>query len=113
MMKISVLLVLCLLLSAFSAAQEFPQVEVFGGYSYMSFANAAVNLNGWNGAMQYNVNRTIGLKADVSGHYDTPYGALNSYSFLLGLCFPPELRGSPPFYMRLPEPTGLVQALTG
>ena len=113
MMKISVLLVLCLLLSAFSAAQEFPQVEVFGGYSYMSFANAAVNLNGWNGAMQYNVNRTIGLKADVSGHYDTPYGALNSYSFLFGPVFSTRIEGFTPFLHALAGANRLSTSIDG
>src|SRR5260370_8083374 len=90
MTKICVLLVLCLLLGAFSVAQEFPRVEVFGGYSYMHFKpEGATGLNlsyGWNSAMQFNVNRLIGFKADVSGHYGTPVPRVdfNSYSFLVG-----------------------------
>jgi hypothetical protein len=90
MTKICVLLVLCLLLSAFSVAQEFPRVEVFGGYSYLHFKpQGAPGLNfnyGWNSAVQYNVNRLIGFKADFSGHYVTPVTGvnLNSYSFLFG-----------------------------
>ncbi len=111
-MKISVLLVLCLMLSAFSVAQEFPQVEVFGGYSYMRFANA-LNLNGWNGAMQYNVNRTVGIKADVSGHYDTPYGALNSYSFLFGPVFSTRVEGFTPFLHALAGANRISTSIDG
>jgi opacity protein-like surface antigen len=90
MAKICVLPVLCLLLSAFSVAQEFTPIEVFGGYSYTNFkpeGTAGINLDyGWNGAMQFNVNRLIGFTADASGHYSTPVAGVNfnSYSFLVG-----------------------------
>jgi opacity protein-like surface antigen len=102
MTKSCVLLVLCLLLSAFSVAQEaqeFPRVEVFGGYSYLRFPAGAngINLNGWNGAMQYNASRSIGFKADVSGHYGTPSGSLNSYSFMFGPVISSRVEGSPGF----------------
>ena len=105
MTKICVLLVLCPLLSAFSVAQEFPRVEVFGGYSYMRF-QPGINLNGWNGAMQYNVSRSIGFKADASGHYGTPSGSLNSYSFLFGPVISSRVEGSPGF-------TPFLQGLIG
>jgi opacity protein-like surface antigen len=102
MTKICILLVLCVLLSVFSVAQEFPRVEVFGGYSYMrSWPEGApgTNLNGWNGAMQYNTSRSIGFKADVSGHYGTPVAGttVNSYSFLFGPVISSRVEGSPGF----------------
>ena len=109
MTKICVLLVLCLLLGAFSVAQEFPRVEVFGGYSYMHFKpEGATGLNlsyGWNSAMQFNVNRLIGFKADISGHYGTPVAGVNfnSYSFLVG----------PVASNRFAEATVFVHALAG
>jgi len=100
MKKICVLFVLCLLLSTFSVAQEFPRVEAFGGYSYMRFQPAGttgIDLNGWNGAMQYNASRSIGFKGDISGHYRTPSGSLNSYSFLFGPVISNRIEGSPGF----------------
>jgi outer membrane protein with beta-barrel domain len=105
MTKSCVLLVLLRLLSAFSVAQEaqeFTRVEAFGGYSYLGFqpgGATGINLNGWNGAMQYNVNRSIGLKADASGHYGTPVAGetLNSYSFLFGPVISNRVESSPGF----------------
>lgn len=109
MTKTYLLLVMCLFLSTFSIAQEFPRVEVFGGYSYLHFkpeGATGLNLNyGWNSAMQFNVNRLIGFKADVSGHYGTPVAGvnLNSYSFLFG----------PVASNRFKEATVFVHALAG
>ena len=109
MTKTYVLLVMCLFLSTFSIAQEFPRVEVFGGYSYLHFkpeGATALNLNyGWNSAMQFNVNRLIGFTADVSGHYGTPVAGVNfnSYSFLFG----------PVASNRFKEATVFVHALAG
>jgi opacity protein-like surface antigen len=99
MAKICILLLLCLLLGAFSFAQEFTRVEAFGGYSYLRFqpeGGSGINLNGWDGAMQYNASRSIGFKADISGHYGTPVAGetLNSYSFLFGPVISSRVEGS-------------------
>jgi len=90
-----------LLYSAFSAfAQEHvPRAELFGGYSYLhidtegitgSTLDATCNnllgpgtcppgsfgvhpsAHGWNASGQYNATRFLGIKADFSGHYNTP-----------------------------------------
>jgi opacity protein-like surface antigen len=85
--------------SAAVAQQGYPRAEVFGGYSYLhldtqgvtsatldSVCNSALGagscpagtiqvhngFNGWNGALQGNVNRWLGVAADFSGHYGTP-----------------------------------------
>lgn len=98
MRHVSVCLLLCCALSAF-AQQDVPKAEVFGGYSYLhidtegvtgSTLDAACNsllgtgtcppgsfgvhpgANGWNASAQFNATRFFGIKADFSGHYNTP-----------------------------------------
>jgi opacity protein-like surface antigen len=101
MTKPSVLLALCLLFSSRSAAQqEFPRAEVFGGYSFAH--NYAVHLDfdwGWTAAPQFNLTRSIGFKADVTGHYATPVAGqsinVNSYRFLFGPVVSNRVEGSP------------------
>ena len=60
-----------------SAQETTPKVEVFGGYSYAnansgSFLSQRANLNGWNGSVAWNFNRTFGVVTDFSGHYGSP-----------------------------------------
>jgi len=99
MTKLSAVFVLCLLISGFCAAQqEFPRGELFGGYSFAH--NYTSNLNfdwGWTAAPQFNLTRSIGFKADTSGHYATPVAGLNvnSYSFLFGPVLSNRVEGSP------------------
>lgn len=57
----------CVLVSsAIALAQETPQAELFGGYSYL---RSGGNFNGWNGALTVNVNEWLGITADFAGHY--------------------------------------------
>lgn len=91
-----------------AGGQEVPQVEIFGGYSMFHFdqqdANSLAiaagvpaghftineNLHGWEGAVQFNINRWLGAVADVSGHYGVPFEATgasvdgNTHNFLFG-----------------------------
>ena len=80
-------------------AQDTPRAEVFGGYSYLHIDTQGVTgstldalcnntfgtgtcpagtfqvhnaFNGWNGSVQANVNRWLGVAADFSGHYGRP-----------------------------------------
>lgn len=74
---------LLLLLPLSVAAQETPNVELFGGYSYLQLTEQprvllkSTSLNGWNASVKLNVTPRIGLLADFSGHYGlrglTPY----------------------------------------
>jgi len=50
-------------------AQEVPQREIFGGYSYLR--NSGNSFNGWEGLGTLNFTRYLGVTADVSGHYRT------------------------------------------
>ncbi len=74
--------------AAFAAAQENPKVEIFAGYSGFLFDDQGLEdsisaacpgcysftkaLHGWEGAAQFNINKTFGIVADFSGHYGTP-----------------------------------------
>lgn len=54
-------------------AQEFPKVEVGGDYSYVRYAPSAaetkgLSLNGGGGTFVYNINRYLGIKADLQGY---------------------------------------------
>lgn len=98
MRHVCIYLLLCSALSA--AAQEaLPKAEVFGGYSYLHIDTERItgstldtgcnnifgpgtcppgsfgvhpSANGWNASAQYNATRFFGIKADFSGHYNTP-----------------------------------------
>ena len=92
-----------------------PRVEIFAGASYLrldtnpSSLAAALdqppgtltvkqNYLGWNGAVQLNATRWLGIVADLSGYYGTPFSApastgltgfpkANFYNFLFGPSF--------------------------
>jgi opacity protein-like surface antigen len=69
MMKKLFLLIGVALLSSLSAvAQEMPRTEVFGGYSYFH-PNGGGGLHGWNGSVDVNLNKWLGVVADFSGYY--------------------------------------------
>lgn len=105
-----------ILIASFTFAQDStPKLQVFGGYSLLHTDSGGLNgplmdsvlgaptgtfgvssnFNGWNGEVQYNAIRWLGLVADFSGHYGTPLTAssssgvsglptANAYSFLFG-----------------------------
>ena len=75
--------------AACAAAQEVPAADVFAGYSLFHFDNngwvdalntafpgccatGSKNMHGWEGAAQFNMTRSFGVVADVSGHYGNP-----------------------------------------
>ena len=84
--------VIVFLLPVAATAQEYPKVEVFGGYSYFQANPGAVNLHGWNASVAGNITGWFGIVGDVSGHYGSPkefgftvpYADINSYTFMGG-----------------------------
>lgn len=72
-------IMMLLLLSGWTVAQDAPRAEVFGGYQYLR-ANTGIsgvgidhiNLNGWNAAVSGYFHRYAGVTADFSGAYGTP-----------------------------------------
>ncbi len=83
--------VLVFSLSVLATAQQAPKADLFGGFSYLHFdtkgaAGLEANHYGWNGAVNLNANRWLGIKADLSGHYKelAPGTSFNSFSALFG-----------------------------
>ncbi len=69
MRKLLLSLALVLMFSLVAAAQEFPQGEIFGGYSYNRMGGG--NYNGWIASIVENAHHIVGVKGEVSGHYLT------------------------------------------
>jgi hypothetical protein len=79
-----------------AAAQHAPEMEAFGGYSYLRFDSKPLgypsdsNLNGWNGAISAHLFRELSVVADVSGNYGSGF---REYNFLVGPQLATEFRG--------------------
>jgi opacity protein-like surface antigen len=71
------LVVLAVPLSAW--AQEFPKVELFGGYSYVRMLGD--NWSGWNVAATKNFNERVGITADIGSFGNSLSQDLTSYTF--------------------------------
>ena len=70
---------------------SYPQVELFGGFSYMREDSEpeGFNLNGWNASIAYNINRHVAVRADFSGYYKSEEdqffsSSLRKHQFLFG-----------------------------
>jgi hypothetical protein len=66
---IGMVAVVCLGVIA-TLAQDYPKVEVFGGYQYSHLdllGITSLNNNGWNASVTGNVNKWFGVAGDVSG----------------------------------------------
>ena len=100
-----VFFVIVFLLPVAAMAQEYPKLEVFGGYSYFQANPGAVNLNGWNASVAGNITSWFGVVGDVSGHYGSPkefgftapYADSNSYTFMGGPKLAARLGAFTPF----------------
>jgi opacity protein-like surface antigen len=80
-----------------AAAADEPRVEVFGGISYlhidtMGLNNLGLKANyaGWDTEFQVNLNKVLGLTADIGGNYgrlvpDTP--TRHTYTYVFGPTF--------------------------
>ena len=78
-------------------AQETPQVELMGGYSYLRSDIGGVDqgFNGWNGSITENLNHWLGGTADFSGYYAHPGGInVNTHTFMFGPHFAYRKSGS-------------------
>ncbi len=80
---------LSLLMPLPALAQEYPRLELFGGYSYFRANPGGFNLNGWNASIAGNITNWFGIVGDVSGHYGSPFDLgpgvrINSYKFMGG-----------------------------
>ncbi len=91
-----ILLCLGLILSAGAEAnaQDFPRIELFGGYSYGNFGPTAStgegrnNVNGWSTSVNVNVNRWFGLVTDIGGEYGSFHFAVPAPPIVCGATTP-------------------------
>ncbi len=75
--------ILFLLAVSAAMAQEFPRAEVFGGYQYTNLDGTS--LNGWNAALNGNLNHWFGITGDFSGAYKTVSGTdFRNYTYTFG-----------------------------
>lgn len=74
------------------AQDETPQIELYGGYSYVHFnvkanvvgfpPSVTANANGGGGQLEYNANRWLGIVGDLSGYYvSNPQAGVFTYMF--------------------------------
>jgi len=77
------------------AADDVPSFEVYGGVSWlhidtMKIPGVKTNYMGWDSEAQYNLNKFIGITADIGGNYgrlapNTP--TVHDYNFAFGPTF--------------------------
>jgi opacity protein-like surface antigen len=80
-------------------AGDAPKMELFGGYSYLREDFLEKNFPlGWNVSLAANVTPSLGLVADVGGHYQTEEGIdFSIHNFLGGLRFSYRLDSVTPY----------------
>jgi opacity protein-like surface antigen len=109
MKRVTFVAVFLLFISAIAAAAEdAPQAEIFGGYSYLRCdtgdSSISCNLNGWNASVAFNAAKYFGIVADFGGAYGTVNNTdFKMHSFLFG----------PKFAVRKEKVTPFAQALFG
>ena len=81
-----------------SAAEDIPKAEVFGGFSVLSVE--VEQGFGWQASVSGNLNKKIGILADLGGHYKFH---VSSYEYLFG----------PQFSARGARTTAFAHALFG
>jgi len=80
---------------AVAAADDTPKVEVYGGFSFLHIDDNGLhapkrNFAGWDSEFQYNLNKLLGITADIGGNYgrivpNTPNS--HAYTFAFGPTF--------------------------
>jgi opacity protein-like surface antigen len=95
MRKLFLIAALALALPVIAQAQESPRTEILAGYSYLRLDDNGIDgldrdLNGFNLSGNYNFKKSLGFKADVSGHFGDaltnilPRTDFRQYTFLFG-----------------------------
>lgn len=75
------------------AQEEYPRTELYGGYQF-THLGPSLNANGWNAAVNGNLNRWVGVTADFSGSYK---GAGHMYTLMAGPVFSVRTKWVTPF----------------
>jgi len=106
---ITLFTVILLLLSssAWGQDEDYPKVEVFGGFSWVEIdveGGEDERLNGWQASISGNFHENIGLSFNSGGQYQSLSGiGVQLYEFLVG----------PRFTLRIDEGTLFAHALVG
>jgi hypothetical protein len=66
---------------------DYPRAEAYAGYSHFRVTQGGGDgLHGFNASVTGNVTRHVGLKFDLSGHYQTNFGErVSVYNYLGGV----------------------------
>lgn len=86
--------------SLITVAQDHPKAEIFGGYQYTNVSDGTDrhNFNGWNAAVTAFPHKYVGLTADFSGAYGSPFSTdVKLHNFLFGPTFRFPLQKATPF----------------
>lgn len=92
------LLALVFVMALMSTAAMAQGAEVFGGYQYTRF-EGGLNMNGWNGALEFKPSEHLGFVADFSGAYksesvDVPLvGTVEASTKVHTFMFGPQVSG--------------------
>lgn len=89
MLLTSLALFSCCEITAFAQAtdDDYPRAEFYAGYSHLRrTSGTSTGFNGFNASITGNVTKYIGLKGELSGHYNSTVGtSFSIYNFLGGL----------------------------
>jgi hypothetical protein len=85
MRRFFVVLGLLLAVSVPAMAQDTPQGEIFGGFSYLRAGRGAnINMSGWQASGAVNLNDWFGIAVDTSGVYEGRPGVKFSLHSVVG-----------------------------
>lgn len=75
------------LAQAYDDGDDYPRAEAYAGYSHFRVTQGGGDgLHGFNASVTGNVTRHVGLKFDLSGHYQTNFGdRISVYNYLGGV----------------------------
>src|SRR5215471_1516944 len=86
---------LVLAVSMMAGAQDYPKVEIFGGYTYnhQSIGGTGFNFNGGSGAVAFNFTPVFGLVGDFGPYHNNTSGvSTTTFTYLFGPQF--AIRGN-------------------
>lgn len=106
MRKLIWLCCLAMALAVTGKAQDYPKIEVFGGYSYFhsSFAGTGFNFNGGSGSIAFNPTPMFGIVGDFGAYHNNTSGvSTNNFTYLFGpkFAFRGNERVTPYFHVLL------------
>jgi opacity protein-like surface antigen len=87
MRNLGCLVGLLLAVSMMAGAQDYPKVEIFGGYTYnhQSLGGTGFNFNGGSGSVAYNFTPVVGVVGDFGPYHNNISGvSTTQFTYLFG-----------------------------